>query len=588
MVWLEGHGLTSLKRMGEKRDAGTRQIALLMAAIGLLLAGCKAPYYRKAADKEVYRIIEQAEREVFETNRPFTIETPTSSRKPEDILAMDLITERQQPGSLFLTIQDALELAVKNSRDYQSQKEQLYLTALNLTGERYEFSPIFLANSSINGDRSSDGERLGSANSRFGVSQFLKTGGSLSATIANDFLRFYTGDPRKSVVSSLSVNLVQPLLRGAGKKIAAENLKQAERNVIYAIRTYGQYQRQFAVNVVLAYFRLLQNKDQLRNAYNDYKRRLETIQYTESRGEAGLESQLEVDQAKTQELDAKNTYIDTATAYLDNLDGFKITLGLPLTTQIQLADEELEKLKETGLSALNFDPDQAFNIAIENHLELLNEIDRFEDAKRRVNVSANQLKADLNILADASLDSERPTDYTNFDFNDVRAGAGIQLNLPLDRLRQRNNYRASLVNFESAIRRLSLQLDSKKNEVASGLRGLELLRRSYTIRENSVETTSRREEGETLSFQAGRRTMLNVSTAQDALVSAQNLLTASLVGHLSSKLQLLVNIGILDTDVEEFWISEDSFQIPLEQLQQTDQDISETDEIKPPEQIFGN
>ena len=561
---------------------------LWIAAFGLLLAGCKSSYYRKAADKEVYRIIEQAERDVFEKNRPFTIETPTSSRKPEDILAMDLITERQQPGSLFLTIQDALDLAVKNNRDYQSQKEQLYLTALNLTGERYQFSPQFLASSSVNGDRSSDGERLGSVNSRLGVSQFLKTGGSLGATIANDFLRYYTGDPRKSVVSSISVNLVQPLLRGAGKKIAAESLKQAERNVIYAIRSYSQFQRQFAVDVVLDYFGLLQNQDQLRNAYDDYQRRLETIQYTESRGEAGLQSQLEVDEAKTQELDAKNTYISTATTYLDNLDRFKIRLGLPLTTQIQLDDTALEKLKDTGLSFSNLDPDKSFTIAIENHLELLNEIDRFEDAKRRVNVSADQLKADLNILADASLNSDRPTDYTSFDFDDVRVGAGIQLNLPIDRLRQRNNYRASLVNFESAIRRLSLQLDSKKDEVARGLRALERQRRSYAIQENSVEITDRRAEGERLSLEAGRRTVLNVSQAQDALVRAQNSLTAALIGHLTSKLQLLVNIGVLDTDVEEFWIGENAVLVLLDQLRQTDADTSETEGIEPPDQIFGN
>ncbi|MDA1276205.1 MAG: TolC family protein [Verrucomicrobia bacterium] len=573
--------------MRRNRFFGKRRSAVIGAALGLMVAGCKTSYHRKAADKEAYGIIEQAEKDVFGKNRPFTIDTPYSDRKPEEILAMDLISERQQPGELFLKVEDTLQLAVSNSREYQSRKEQLYLSALSLSGERYAFGPQFLASSSISGDRTSNGENVASGNSRFSVNQALKAGGSISATIANDFLRYYTGDPRKSVVSSLSVNLVQPLLRGAGKNIAAENLKQAERNVIYAIRTFSQYQRQFAADIVLDFFQLLQNKDQLRNAYDDYQRRLDTIRYTEARGEAGVQSQLDVDEAKTEELTAKNSYITTATSYLNNLDAFKITMGLPLTTNLRLDDSSMERLVESGLTSLNLDPDLAFRTAIEQHLELLNEIDRFEDSKRKVKVSADRLKADLNILADASLDSERPTDYTSFDFDDVRVGAGIQLNLPIDRLRERNNYRAALVSFESEIRSLSLQLDQKKDQIGRGLRDLERLRRSYDIQKSSVEIAKRRVEGEQLSLLAGRRTVLNVREAQDSLIRAQNDLTAALIGHLGAKLQLLVNIGVLDTDMDNFWSNPKAVNIPLEQNQEPSEVPSQPDEIKPPDQIFG-
>jgi outer membrane protein TolC len=560
--------------------------AFFWLGLVLLLAGCTTSYHRKDADKEVYKIIEQAEQEVFGKTSPFTVDTRYSGKKPDEVLAKELIQERQQPDTLFLTLEDALDLAVKNSREYQTEKEQLYLKALSLTGARYQFTPHFFATSKGSFERSSTGEEVFAVNNRVGVSQLLKSGGNLGASLANDFLRYYTGDPNKSLVSLISVNLAQPLLRGFGNSIAAEGLKQAERNVIYGIRSYSQYQRQFAVNVVAAYFELLRNKDQLRNAYADYQRRLETIKYTEARGEAGKIKQLEVDEAKTEEYTAKNSYIAAATTYRNNLDRLKLTLGLPLTTRIQLDDRSLENLKAAGMPPLRFDPDKALESSIEHQLELLNAIDRFEDSKRKVKVAANQLKADLNIFADASLASEGPTDYTKFDFDNVRAGAGIELDLPIDRFKERNDYRATLVDFESAIRTLSQALDTKKDQIDRGLRNLESLRLSYDIQENAVKIAERRVTGEQVSLQAGRSTVRQVRDAQDSLVQSQNNLTEVLVRHLQAKIQLFVDIGILDTDVEQFWIRPDAVLIPLEQIQQPKEKVAPAEEIVPPEKVF--
>jgi len=83
-------------------------------------------------------------------------------------------------------------------------------------------------------------DQFGTVNSQAGVNQLMKSGGQLSASLANDILRYYTGDPRRSLVSILSVNLTQPLLRGFGRNNpAVENLTQAQRNVVYAVRNYS-------------------------------------------------------------------------------------------------------------------------------------------------------------------------------------------------------------------------------------------------------------------------------------------------------------------------------------------------------------
>src|SRR6187397_1435264 len=121
--------------------SNTRVLSAVLLAGLVVLLGCSQAHYRKAADNEVYRIVQSAEQTIFGHTNQFDINTRYSHRKPTDIPAAEIIDERQQANSWFLTLQDALTLAVTNSRTYQTEKEGLYLTALTLTGERHEFTP---------------------------------------------------------------------------------------------------------------------------------------------------------------------------------------------------------------------------------------------------------------------------------------------------------------------------------------------------------------------------------------------------------------------------------------------------------------
>ena len=78
------------------------------------------------------------------------------------------------------------------------------------------------------------------------------------------------------------------------------------------------------------------------------------------------------------------------------------------------------------------------HLATEHQLQVLNAIDRFEDSKRKVRVFANQLKADLKLTGNVALGSEPPTDYTRFNPNQAAASVGLELDLPIDRLLERN------------------------------------------------------------------------------------------------------------------------------------------------------
>ena len=558
----------------------------LMMTAALLLSGCTASQYRRSADNEVYRIVQRVEAQVFGRTNAFNIDTSYSSRRPGDILPTELIDDRLHTNRRILKLEDALELAFNNSRRYQTEKERLYLTALTLTGSRYEFSPQFFANSAASLDRgfvtgqktedvvivsptfppviigtnvvtreTVDSEVSGRVNSAIGVSQLLKSGGSLSATLANDILRYYTGDPRRSIISTISVNLVQPLLRGFGRNNpAVENLTQSQRDVVYAVRDHAFFQKEFALEIVNDYFALLAQKDNIRNRYANYLSRVQATKRLEAREDR--EQQSAVDQTLQAELTAKNNYVNAVANYFTGVDQFKIKLGLSLGEQVFLDDETLKEVQNAGLVPASLKPEEAYRLAVQRQLQILNAIDVFEDRKRKIRLAADRLKPGLDFFADASLRSEEPTDYTEFDPEKVRAGVGIELDLPIDRLVERNVYRATLVSFESQLRELTLTLDTLRDNIERGLRNVDQRRQNYLIQQNALQLANRRVESSTLLLQAGRGEARDLIESQDAQIAAQNAVTAALVAYQESRLQLMLDIGALNTSQPQFWLKD--------------------------------
>jgi len=551
-----------------------------------LLVGCSVNHYKKQADKDVYAILQQVENDIFGRSSGFSIDSKNASASNDT--AEKILRSRSTKKKVTFNIDQAIDYAIKNSREYQSEKEGLYLTALTLTGAQHDFQPKFFGGARTDYARLSNGDTTGSVDPSFGVNQAFKSGATLGILIANDLLRYFTGDTRRSATSTISVNIAQPLLRGAGNEVAAERLTQANRNVIYSIRDYSHFQNTFSVGIVTNYFSLLQSKQVIFNEYNNYISRKANSDYLNAR--VDRESPEAASNAEQDELQAKNRYINSVTAYRNSLDRFKITLGLPQVIELHLDDKEIQRIRKNGAKPINILSSQAFDIALGHRLPLFNQIDRFEDRKRQVAIAADRLKADLNIIGGASIDNNGgPTDYNQFNFHDVRASVGLQLNLPLDRLRERNEYRATLISFEAAIRQLGRDFDELRNLLDRRIREVEQFRQSYTIQTNAYELAKKRVEGNKLRFQAGTVIFRRLSEAQDALIAAQNAETRSLVDYLGAKLNLMIDLGMLETDNKSYWLKKTPRELRESQKAPALHQIPTVDDnnrVIPPSELF--
>ena len=191
-----------------------------------------------------------------------------------------------------VTLPQAIELSLINNREYQSRIEDLFLAALAVSFERFQFGVRYLgigrrepgADAVIAGGPSRrDSLALGS---RFGISQLLPWGGQWAVEFANSTLWLFSGGNQTSTASTLSFQLVQPLFFGAGRQVVMEGLTQSERNMIYETRNLARFRQTFFADVTGAdstsYLALMALRQNILNLQANVKRledQMEDIQY---------------------------------------------------------------------------------------------------------------------------------------------------------------------------------------------------------------------------------------------------------------------------------------------------------------------
>ncbi len=319
-----------------------RGVGLAALALGLVASGwgCTRASYRASADREVYGILRQKASRVAGMEKDFTIEPSPSGLQracPPGAAQQDQAAQQEAAAAepKVLTLAEALEIAAENSRSYQSQKESVYLSALNLTSVRYRFAAQPFARADGEYFNPGTGPDSVSGGTSFGFSWLLKTGAALSMSLASDFSQFLSGHPARASSSLFNATISQPILQGAGISVT-EPLTQAERDVIYQIRDFVRFRRSFFVGVLTDYYRVLEFRKVLDNQQRNYRSLLYARNRAEALSRAGQLPPFQVDQAQQQLLQAQDSVVRAQQSYESSLDNFRVTLGLPPDTDITL------------------------------------------------------------------------------------------------------------------------------------------------------------------------------------------------------------------------------------------------------------
>ena len=382
-------------------------------ALMIMFMGCTRKYYRNFADRDVYRIEQERQFDWRWTTPPRPVEADPRSRmgdvhnpnqepipldepasrpfqvsagRPFEFLGWekrgtapveDLSWRENLPkdsdGTVKLDAASAMRIGLMNSRDYQSTVEDVYLQALSLTFTRFSFFPQLFANQST-GYRQFGATKNASSQLQMVTGQALNwsfySGATMAVNFANALVFEYNGKGFQTVNSGLGISLVQPLLRGAWARNVTQPLSVAERQMLYAIRNFATFRRNYYYNTVSGYLALLVQVQQIRNQESVVQQFKQNLSEYEALVQANIINAVQRDTIANQYLQARQTLLSQEAQLQTSLDLYRITqLGLPADfpmtidaaplKQFELSDSRLDTLRRDNdalfLSMLQYD-----------------------------------------------------------------------------------------------------------------------------------------------------------------------------------------------------------------------------------------
>lgn len=466
----------------------------------------------------------------------FSIDSPTDAAPPaalgpatlgpdgQPLLAKPLTAPLPvlPPGLVVmrLSLTDSFRQAQDTGREYLSAEETYVLSAISLLLERHLWGPRLFNDTTVGIQGAGTGGSFQHALTlvnELRATQRLPYGGSVEAAWivrATDQLREQATDGyRQSSGLILSGNI--PLLRGAGD-VAREDLIQAERNVIYEARTFERFRREYIVGIAVDYFTLLQTKSAIANQQRqlDSLRRLEKA--TIAKVEAGREETFAKGIASNRVQGAISSLANLVDRYILQLERFKIRLGLPIESILTVTGGLID-LPEPDIEMAD-----AAALALMYRLDLQNQRDGVEDARRRVANAKNQVLPELNLGGNINIPTD-PLDSTGgvaISPDDLNYGASATLRLPLDRERERLNVRAATINLQRTIRAFEQARDNVVVDVRDSLRAIDNSRLQLRIARTQVEINRERLRG--LQLTADTVGIQSIVDAENDLLTSEN------------------------------------------------------------------
>lgn len=405
-----------------------------------------------------------------------------------------------------LNFDDIVELALLNSREYQSEKEQLYRVALRLSLERFDYDLKFSPFNNRTGLAFDSSRTSNSSSSRLGIptragmEAMLNTGSSLVARFANDVVLTFGGPDgfAADVGSELLFELTHSVLQN---DVRFERLTQAERNVIYAARDFARFRRTFYQQLATQYYNLIRTYRQVEIDSQNYFSLVRVYNQRAIELDEGQIPRVQIDQVEQNALAGRSSLISTCNNLEAAFDQLKLTIGLPTETLINIDLRELDELtlQDEALVALELvqrvrsrivaeqqreEPDTAnlLNHAAElagrmqEALALLRQLhpketdDEFNDARLKA-VQSQLHVAGVRVTADR-IWQQLETDRQEPDLpawripersQELARAVLAQIQAELEFCRQLNEAEPAITKIQSSQEQLTKQLDATRN-----------------------------------------------------------------------------------------------------------------------------
>lgn len=303
-----------------------------------------------------------------------------------------------EKGQVQIDMTGAVQLAYVNSREYRKELEDLYLSALDVSFERFRFSSQYFAGNDTfwNADgrlRTGAGDVSRLSTSTGGqVTRLYAAGGQLVVDLANTIVWQFSGANSDVNATLLDFSFIQPLLRFGGRARILERLTLVERQLIYNVRQMEQYRQSFYAQVTTGravsegpnrrggvsgaglqgftgfgggfgrlnvastsasgvvdaggFLGLLQDQVQIHNQEANVVTLRDSLNRLQAEYDADrIKDRFQVELARQSLYEGQSKLLAARAAYQTRLDTYKVFLGLPPELEVEVRDPLLDQFQ---------------------------------------------------------------------------------------------------------------------------------------------------------------------------------------------------------------------------------------------------
>ncbi len=446
----------------------------------------------------------------------------------------ELATGNNSPMSW--TLADCIYIALKKNRDLESVYLGRITQKFSLKVADDEFVPDVNLNpymdytvSRSNNDQTDS--RGGGA--QFQVTKKIKTGGQINFIWDNTARQTLGITDGADYNTGLSVNFSQPLLKGAGAKVATASQRIAHLNEDANLITLRSTVMGTIFGVIQSYRGFMQAKRQVEINERSLVRAKEQFEINRALIDAGRMAQVELVQSESDVANQEVSLLNTQNA----LDAARLNLLKILDIDKRTQIVPIEQLQA---NAVALDYDKSLELAWQYRPDYLQQLLSHSVAEINLTLAESNKLWNLSfntgygITGNGTRSYVRTLDHaTDLDNTGFTAGLALQIPWFGDYTREQQQLNAKVALAQSDIRFKELR-ESIEIEVQDGLRNIEMQIKQVKLATMARQLSEKKLEIEKEKLKAGKTTNFQLVSFQNELVNSQNGELNAIISYLNS------------------------------------------------------
>lgn len=427
------------------------------------------------------------------------------------------------PDRMELSRGIAVAMALRKNPDLRVDVLNASMAETDIARSRGIYDPLFSL-SGNGGVLSVPGDPFfstKSATTSIGLTQFLPTGGSASASVQSGFTDAEISGATSSTdwQSSVGLTLSQPLLKNAGKETMELSITLATNSHQDSLERHRFVIIDTAHSVITSYNHLYTLRQGLEARVAALDSTLALLDELRKREKPGALHAMEIANAEYAVAQRRRDLVEAERTVRDQEAGLRYLIGMESRSQIIPIDPpSRDEPQETE--------DQAVKLALENRPDLKQLQLALQASQLQERVARHQTLPELSVTASGGLTGTGGSFGKSFrqigDRPSTFWSAGMQFSVPIGNTFAKSDYLRSKIRSEQVQNQLSAQAWKIRNEVESDMRALISARLQLQTADKSRQYAEQRLEEYRKQNRIGSATVQDVINAENDLTSARN------------------------------------------------------------------